>query len=214
MNKDCIIVFARNPVLGGVKTRIARETDNETALRIYQVLLQKTLITVSTMPQHSLVAFADSIPKDSIDFPIENFELQLGYDLGIRMQQAFRWNFNKGFDKIVLIGSDCYDLSNDVIQKAFDELDNHTCVIGPAEDGGYYLIGLNKKINEIFVDIEWGTKRVYQQTTSILDSLNISYTNIDTLTDIDTLSDVLKIPELQDIVEELSIENSKNSRNT
>ena len=86
-------------------------------------------------------------------------------------------------------------------------------MLGPAEDGGYYLIGLNTMITNIFEGIDWGTRKVYQQTTDVLKGMNIPFDKVDMLSDIDTLNDVMNVPELQEIVEELSVVYAKNNNN-
>ena len=108
------------------------------------------------------------------------------------MQNAFQECFDAGHDKVVIIGSDLLDLSEDIINEALLKLDDNDTVIGPAEDGGYYLLGLNKPFLEVFDIKDWGTETVYKQTVEKLFSKKVYV--LKTLNDIDYVEDLKPYP--------------------
>ncbi len=120
-----------------------------------------------------------------------NYELspQEGNSLGERMANAFDTVFSRGYRKAIIIGTDCIEISNDLISKAFQSLSKTEVVLGPSKDGGYYLIGLTKIINKIFDGIQWSTKQVLTQTLDNLMAIDQSYQLLETLRDIDTIRD-------------------------
>jgi rSAM/selenodomain-associated transferase 1 len=192
MKENLLIIFIRNPVLNRVKTRLAEKTGSIVALRIYSELLSATFKNASKVNSDKTIYFSDNI--DNSIKPGFSFqpEVQQGSGLGERMKNAFSESFEKGYNKIVIIGSDCYDLSPEIISEAFDKLQVSDCVLGPANDGGYYLIGLRKMIPDLFSDINWGSSEVFKQTLSILKKTSAVHTELNVLSDIDTLDDVLR----------------------
>jgi rSAM/selenodomain-associated transferase 1 len=90
--------------------------------------------------------------------------MQPSGDLGARLRSAFETAFRKGAERALAIGSDAPDISPEILSQAVDSLQNHDVVIGPAADGGYYLIGMTRSRPELFASIDWGTERVYAQT--------------------------------------------------
>ncbi|MDF1559591.1 MAG: TIGR04282 family arsenosugar biosynthesis glycosyltransferase [Bacteroidales bacterium] len=197
MNKNLLIVFIRNPVHGLVKTRLAEETGSKVALAIYNELLSAVFRNAIPVKSDKALYFSDEI-DETID-PGVFFEpqIQKGIGLGERMSNAFMESFSKGYERTVLIGSDCFELTPEVINKAFESLRNSDCVIGPATDGGYYLIGLRRAIPELFLGITWGSSEVLNQTIHIMDHRAISYSMIDALNDVDRLEDVMKYSKLK-----------------
>jgi rSAM/selenodomain-associated transferase 1 len=117
--------------------------------------------------------------------------VQLGDNLGDRMLNAFRDGFNLGYDKIVLIGSDLPDLNKQLIERAISSLDNNDVVFGPADDGGYYLIGMNTLIPNIFKDKPWSQPNLLDVSLEELDELNHSVATLENLNDIDTFEDLI-----------------------
>jgi len=113
---------------------------------------------------------------------------QKGSDLGEKMYNAIKWLFSKGYKKISLIGSDSPDLPLTFIIDAFDKLDSYKLIIGPSEDGGYYLIGMNKLYDSIFKDIKWGHDSVLKDTISNANAAGISYFLLPEWYDIDDLN--------------------------
>ena len=108
------------------------------------------------------------------------------------MLHAMMRGFNTGFRHIVLIGTDCYELSATILESAFAALEDSDAVVGPASDGGFYLIGLNRLIPDIFLDREWSTNKVLGETIEILLRLDITHQLLPELSDIDTFDDLKK----------------------
>lgn len=119
-----------------------------------------------------------------------NFHLQQGIDLGIRMRNAFQ-TILKTYQQAVIIGTDIPDLNNDIILKAFKSLDNNDFVIGPSNDGGYYLLGMKNLFNPVFKDIEWSTPDVLKSTIGKIEYAQKRYQLIDPVVDVDTKEDLL-----------------------
>ncbi|MGB5316375.1 MAG: TIGR04282 family arsenosugar biosynthesis glycosyltransferase [Robiginitalea sp.] len=165
-----LLIFTRNPVPGKCKTRLAATIGDQAALDIYVFLLQHTASQCAGLPGvEKIVYFSDSIGDGAIwDTDTFDYRLQQGADLGLRMQQAFKDAFTAGYREVIVIGSDLLDLSTSDLQNAFDLLSENEAVLGPAEDGGYYLLGLKKNIPGIFQNKTWGTKTVLQDTLNDL----------------------------------------------
>jgi rSAM/selenodomain-associated transferase 1 len=188
MHKNLIITFTRNPELGKVKSRLAKGIGETSALEIYKFLLEHTKNVLSKLDCDRAVYYSVKIRENDIwDSEVFSKHQQFGDDLGARMQNAFDNGFKKGYEKIIIVGSDLYDLNTEIINQAFKKLDTNDNVIGPAEDGGYYLLGM-KTLNTSVFDIEnWGTETVYKQTVSKLTS---SLYVLETLNDIDYVEDL------------------------
>lgn len=184
-----LIIFAKNPVLGQVKTRLAKRIGSEMALEVYHILLRKTARVTATLPSEKRVYFTPEIPENtpwsSADY---DKRLQQGSDLGERMMNAFKDAFNEGFKHVVLIGSDLYDLTPTHLDEAFKQLLDHDVVLGPALDGGYYLIGLNELHPCLFKDKNWGTSRVLKDTLRNLEKHDVALLTM--LNDIDIYEDL------------------------
>jgi len=118
------------------------------------------------------------------------YQVQQGQDLGERMFQAFLDAFDAGSDRAVIIGTDCPELTADILRQAFEALQTHNLVLGPASDGGYYLIGLQRSVAELFQNIPWGSDQVLTQTCQIADQLGLTMTQLPVLTDIDRPEDL------------------------
>ncbi|WP_055434887.1 TIGR04282 family arsenosugar biosynthesis glycosyltransferase [Lacinutrix algicola] len=188
MHKNLIITFTRNPELGKVKSRLAKSIGEASALEVYKFLLEHTKEVLSKLDCDRAVYYSVKIRENDIwDSQVFSKHQQFGNDLGERMKNAFENGFKKGYEKIIIVGSDLYDLNTEIINQAFIQLDTHDNVIGPAEDGGYYLLGM-KTLNPSVFDIEnWGTETVYKQTISKLTS---SLYVLETLNDIDYVEDL------------------------
>ena len=185
MLKNLLVVFARTPTLGKVKTRNAKEMGVEKALSIYSKLLEYTL-KISKASDLPYKVYLSEFPITQPDF---QFEIQQGSNLGDKMKTAFLSELDK-YEKVVLIGSDCLDISANDITNAFQDLDRVDLVIGPAVDGGYYLIGMKKPYNNIFSEIPWGTSEVLAKTLEKCSNSNISVHLLRELNDIDYPEDL------------------------
>jgi hypothetical protein len=190
-----LIVFSKNPVAGQVKTRLAATIGDREALQVYESLRSLTQDETARVNATRAVFYSDFIPEKDLFLTAgtETF-IQEGLDLGERMQRAFLKGFALGFRHIVLIGTDCPELSTFLIDQAFESLTINDVVIGPARDGGFYLIGLNKALPELFLDRRWSTPEVLRESISIVRSHERSYTLLPALSDIDTIDDLKNSP--------------------
>ena len=196
MEENLILIFTRNPELGKVKTRLAASIGNENALEIYKFLLQHTNKIVSKVDATRRVLYSEEIIDNDIwDNKIYQKALQLGTDLGDKMKNAFADGFENGYKKIVIIGTDLYDLRISDIEMAFKNLENNDIVIGPAEDGGYYLLGLKFIPENIFSNKKWSTETVFEDTSKDIQSYKVYL--LETKNDIDTVDDIKNIQVFQ-----------------
>ncbi|MGB0185297.1 MAG: TIGR04282 family arsenosugar biosynthesis glycosyltransferase [Flavobacteriaceae bacterium] len=195
MQENLIIIFARNPKLGKVKTRLAKTIGDFAALETYKILMKHTANVVEKSNAEKIVFYSEYIDHNDVWAKIKCKKVkQSEGDLGEKMQTAFEYAFELGYKKIVIIGSDVYSLKTEHIDSAFTQLETHDVVIGPAHDGGYYLLGLNFIIPELFEQKKWGTSSVLKNTLADLNELNV--TLLEPLNDIDTYEDLKKEPQL------------------
>ncbi|MDG1698305.1 MAG: TIGR04282 family arsenosugar biosynthesis glycosyltransferase [Polaribacter sp.] len=193
--KNALIIFIRNPILGKVKTRLAKSVGDETALNIYRFLLDKTKEVTQHLPCDKIVFYSEEIiNKDIWDTPIYQKKLQDGADLGAKMNHAFESCFKNNYKNVVLIGSDVFDLKESHLEEAFEQLEKKNVVMGPALDGGYYLLGLKKEHPEIFINKNWGTSTVRKNTMKHLEKENVHL--LPMLNDIDVIEDLKHHPAL------------------
>tara|TARA_B110000971_G_scaffold221607_1_gene269453 strand:- start:6598 stop:7209 length:612 start_codon:yes stop_codon:yes gene_type:complete len=187
--ENLLLIFTRNPELGKVKTRLAKTVGDETALKIYKFLLQKTRDISSKVTSDKAVYYSVKIRNNDIwDTNSYQKYQQLGEDLGLRMLNAFKNSFDAGYKKVLIIGSDLYDLSTERIDIAFNELDTNDVVIGPAEDGGCYLLGMNTLQENIFKNKDWGTDTVRKDTLVDLKDKKVHL--LSALNDVDVFEDI------------------------
>jgi rSAM/selenodomain-associated transferase 1 len=186
-----LIVFVKNSIPGKVKTRIAKDIGDEKAMELYNILKAHTADISAQADADKWVFYADYIENnDFFNESLFDKKLQADAEFGMRMQTAFDEGFAVGHDKIVLICSDCYELNSDHIREAFRLLDHKEAVLGPAFDGGYYLIGLRKMYSVLFDEKSWSTNSVLSDTIEDLNSLEISYDLLEPLSDIDLAADI------------------------
>ena len=195
MSNLLIIVFVRNPELGRVKTRLAKSIGDQAALETYKILSKHTSKIISEIDSDQLIFYSDKIQDNDI-WTATNCkkQIQTKGDLGQKMLAAFQFGFSLGYQKILIIGSDLYSLRPKHIESAFEQLENYDVVIGPALDGGYYLLGLNFIIPKIFKQKQWSTSSVLKETLSDLKEFNVNL--LEPLNDIDTYEDLKKEPQL------------------
>ncbi|NNE02295.1 MAG: glycosyltransferase [Eudoraea sp.] len=193
---NLLIIFTRNPELGKCKTRLAASVGNETALAIYIFLLRHTQTVTTPLKVDKEVHYSDRIGEDDLwDPEAYKKKMQWGEELGARMYHAIKAGFEAGYKRIILIGSDLYDLSTQDLEEAFDALHTHEVVLGPAEDGGYYLLGTTHLIPEIFKNKAWGTGSVLADTLANLTEKNTHL--LETKNDVDVLEDIKDTPVFQ-----------------
>ena len=190
MHKNLIITFTRNPELGKVKSRLAKGIGEASALEVYKLLLEHTKNVLLKLDCDKAVYYSVKVRENDIWNPkFFSKHQQFGDDLGERMYNAFDNGFKKGYEKIIIVGSDLYDLNAETITKAFKKLDQNDNVIGPAEDGGYYLLGMKTLHPSVFKIENWGTETVYEQTILKLNDNSVYVLN--KLNDIDYVEDLV-----------------------
>jgi rSAM/selenodomain-associated transferase 1 len=190
-----LLVFVRNPVLGKVKTRLARTIGPQKALQVYHLLLQYTLQTVQGLHCRKRVCYADFVPATD-QWQEAGFQpaMQRGDNLGDRMLDAFRQAFSEGYGPVVIIGSDCAEITAPVIEEAFHLLRTQPVVIGPAVDGGYYLLGMNRLVEGVFREKTWSSPSLLTETIHELNRSGIAFGLLPVLSDIDEASDLDRLP--------------------
>jgi len=188
-SKKLLIIFTRNPELGKVKTRLSKSLGDIVALDIYQFLLDKTKEATQNISADKVVYYSEKIAENDLwNSSLYKKEVQFGDDLGAKMEYAFQTAFENNYEKVLLIGSDLYDLEPSHINEAFEKLKNKDVVIGPALDGGYYLVGLKKNYPEIFKNKRWGTSSVRKDTLKNLEKVDVHLLPI--LNDVDVVEDI------------------------
>lgn len=186
------MIFIKNPALGKVKTRLAKTVGPYKALKIYQFLLDHTMeITYELDKLDKFVFYNEFIPTRDV-WPDRHYQkaLQTGKDLAEKMSNAFKMATNEGYAKVVLMMPDCPKMSDTIIEKAFKVLDNHDFVIGPTNDGGFYLIGMKEFQPQVFAGRQYSTERVFQETVAEIEKLNKKYFKLPTLVDVDMEDDL------------------------
>lgn len=190
--KNLLLIFTRNPELGKCKTRLAATVGNENALAIYKFLLQHTARITKNLNAVKQVWYSEEVWENDIwENSVYAKKLQKGEDLGVRMANAFTSGFAAGFEKICIIGSDMYDLNQIDLEQAFESLNNNDYVIGGAEDGGYYLLGMKKFNPNLFQNKNWGTKTVLSNTLSDLENEKVHLLQV--RNDVDIYEDIMGI---------------------
>ncbi len=190
MNKKrLLIVFMRNPVLGKTKTRLANDVGDRMAYEVYVKLLEHTHRVAKYAICDKIVYYSDKIIHNDI-WEKELFmkAVQSKGDIGMRMEAAFAKAFSDGYQSVVVTGTDIFGLTTGIINMAFYKLKSNDFVIGPAKDGGYYLLGMNKMNYDLFRNKKWSSEIVYGQT--IKNFGRSKYYSLPELTDLDTLDDV------------------------
>ncbi|TGL39740.1 TIGR04282 family arsenosugar biosynthesis glycosyltransferase [Leptospira perdikensis] len=191
MGTNKLIIFAKQPKLGKVKTRLSVSIGEEETLKIYYELLKITKTVTSNLKVEKFV-YWDHLTKnssESFDFGYPNKTQELG-DLGYKMEVAFQKEFQMETGKIVIIGTDCPFLTEEILLKAYKDLDHSDFILGPARDGGYYLLGMKTFLPFVFHSIPWSTKDVLSLTIESIRKNNKTFTLLDELCDIDDIDDL------------------------
>jgi uncharacterized protein len=189
--KKLLIIFYRNPELGKVKNRLAVTIGEERALAIYLLMAAHARKTSLAIHVDKVVYYSRFI--DTEDNWLNNdFQkrLQQGEDLGEKMKHAFEESFSSGYESVCIIGTDCLELTKEILNEAFECLTHQDAVLGPAVDGGYYLLGMNRMIPELFANKKWSTSTVCEDTIEDLKLLQCSYHLLPVLHDVDNESDL------------------------
>lgn len=193
-----LIIFAREPVPGKVKTRLAQSIGDRAAAGIYSAMLSDTVHKAALLDNVRIMIFWATENGDVPEFSnlpgVETF-VQSGEDLGKRMDNAFNAAFSHGVSRCCIIGSDSPDLPIEFLSQAFDSLDESDTdiVYGPAEDGGYYLLGMKQLWSPLFKNMQWSSPAVMVETVKLINKLGLKSHRLPQWHDIDTYDDLLKI---------------------
>jgi len=188
MRKQLLIVFVKNIQLGKVKTRLAKTIGDEKALEVYQKLISVTKNASNKCNVDKHIFYSDFIGGDDWGKAVKF--IQKGNDIGERMLNAFEQGFDEGYQQIILIGSDLPDINETIIKQGFSALSDTPFVFGPAEDGGYYLVGMIKYTPTLFFNKPWSQPNLLDKTLLELDNDKTTFTLLKTLNDIDTFEDL------------------------
>ena len=192
-----LVVFARNPVAGKVKTRLIPALGAEGATALYREMLEATLLMTTQVRAAEVSLWCDT-PGETCKALADVHGIgcfhQRGADLGARMHDAFSRQFLVS-QRVILIGSDCPGLTADYLDSAFELLHSRDAVIGPAMDGGYVMIGLKRPEPGLFEQIQWGSRNVLDQTRARFRQLGLDASELVPLHDIDTPGDLAHYPQ-------------------
>jgi len=191
-----VLLFVRAPQRGHVKTRLATRLGDDRTLALYRCFVEDIIATLKAGSFQASVFYTPDDQEAQVQAWLGRHARcypQFGSDLGQRMHAALIKTFGKSVKQAVLIGSDFPDLGIEVMQEAFSALQENDVVIGPARDGGYYLIGFQKDAlsTDIFTGIAWGTSQVFQQTLMQIKQANLTYHILPAWYDIDTYEDLM-----------------------
>jgi uncharacterized protein len=191
-----LIIFTRYPEPGTTKTRLIGALGANGAAELHRQMTElvvgmgrKSKASIGIAIEIRFAGGDDSKMRQWLGNDMD-YAGQTGLDLGERMDNAFKAGFDQGCDRIVLVGSDCPGLTTDILDKAFQVLDHHPVVLGPAADGGYYLVGLKQRLPILFKEIPWGTEHVLEETRKALSIREISCALLERLSDVDTPEDL------------------------
>jgi rSAM/selenodomain-associated transferase 1 len=201
----CLIVFAKTPIRGRVKTRMRPFLSEDDCLRLHSLLLRLWLGRLREWDLGQVHKALFLTPKGAdranadlvLDVPQGvAVETQQGQDLGDRLSHAFDQKWNQGFRKLVFIGTDSPALGIEDLHAAFEALDANEVVLGPATDGGYYLIGFSARLPMLFSRISWGTSEVFRETVQFLEANAIRWKRLRESFDLDTYEDLVNFHRL------------------
>lgn len=193
---NALCIFAKYPELGKVKTRLAKDVGETKALQIYAKVLNNLIKEHKNNDYDLHIAFTPTSKEKEFKQLYSNLKFfsQNGENLGVKIHNAFR-HLLKKYKKVIIIGSDTPDLSKELINKAFNELNEKEIVLGPCFDGGYYLIGM-KKNHDVFSNIKWSTDSVLNDTINIIERKRLSLVLLSKKHDIDTKDELKYYDEL------------------
>ncbi|MEH1780190.1 MAG: TIGR04282 family arsenosugar biosynthesis glycosyltransferase [Nostoc sp.] len=194
--KRHLIIFTRYPEPGKTKTRLIPVLGIVGAANLQRQMSEYTIFQVQELQKAIDISMEVRFAGGDSQLMEDWLGLDLVYrsqskgDLGLRMARSLFEAFQSGMEQVIIIGTDCPGVNAQILATAFEKLDAFDLVLGPAIDGGYYLIGLRQPIPELFVNIDWGTNGVFQKTVDIAQKLNLSYVNLSPLADVDRPEDL------------------------
>ena len=195
---NSVIVFARYPEAGKVKTRLSKTMGTEFAAGFYRQMAENIFNICVALPRsindlHLYYYNENDTERIKNWVPPEfSLHLQEGADLGEKMKNAFDLMFKNRYKKVIIIGTDCPGINRNIILKSFTKLSQYNVVTGPSNDGGYYLLGMNKFYPFLFDGIEWSSNQVLKRTIEIITQNKLKYFMLPRLIDIDTEEDLNK----------------------
>jgi uncharacterized protein len=191
---DVLIVFVKAPRPGAVKTRLAADLGPGPAAEVYRVIAEEEIRRTAPAAREyeRLFFFAPADARADVArwLPAESLLPQEGHDLGARMAHAFDAAFARGAGRAAIVGTDVPHVSRALVKEALLALDDHDVVVGPARDGGYYLLALDRRRPALFEGIPWSTPDVLAATAERARALGLRLGMLEPLSDIDTLEDV------------------------
>ncbi len=204
---SALIIFVKNACLGKVKSRLAISVGDRLALEVYQLLSHYTALVTHGLEMDKFVYYSDYIEREDCwtDAVFEKKRQANIDNLGVKMASAFQELYELSYAKMIIIGSDCLLLSEEILQEAMDELSQNQVVIGPSEDGGYYLMGINfEKINTNYKDVlfelfhhkSWSHAAVLEEAWMACEKMSLQYFLLPMLTDVDTFQDLQRSMDL------------------
>jgi len=188
--QNVLLIFVKNTVKGKVKTRLAKTLGEDKALEVYKDLLSYTHKITKDLSLKKIAYYNEWIAQEDI-FHTGNYDkaVQVIGELGVKMKKAFELAFENNAENVIIIGSDCPELTHEIILEAFEALKKHDVVLGPAVDGGYYLLGMSTFLPFLFDNKEWSTPTVFEATKVDIEKHQLSLYELPVLSDIDTEKD-------------------------
>lgn len=194
---DCLIIFTRYPIPGETKTRLIPAVGAVGAANLHSQMTQHTVNQARKLRDTDPTSIEVHVAQERDDRDLTNwlgvdlfYQVQGNGDLGERMARSISLAIQAGSERVIIIGTDCPSVNPDLLKSAFQQLTDRDLILGPAIDGGYYLIGLRRFIPELFGGINWSTAAVFQQTVDIADRLGLSRGTLPALADIDRPEDL------------------------
>jgi rSAM/selenodomain-associated transferase 1 len=193
-----ILLFVKYPEIGKVKSRLSASISKKKVAKIYSFFVEDILERLKETPYETIICYH---PEESINKfkkwlgPDYSYMPQKGNNLGERLKKGFEKGFQQGFTKLIALGSDSPDLYISIIDEAFENLDEFDTIIGPCEDGGYYLIGFSKQsfFPEVFDKIPWSSENVFERSIKALSKANQKVFILPLWNDIDTIDDLFNL---------------------
>jgi len=208
--KSALLIFIKNPELGKVKTRLAATIGDENALKVFNKLLENIHQKSLGVSADKTVYYSSFIDENDI-WENEIFQKKIqnqSPDLGQRMFSAFKEAQTSGYTKALIVGSDIFEVTTQILDHGFELLENSDTVIGPSPDGGYYAIGFNFQnihssdfLHKIFLNKTWSHQNVSADAIDVINSYSLTCGFLPTLNDIDTEEDLKKNPDLYNIIQ-------------
>lgn len=197
LSNSCILLFVKAPQPGQVKSRLAKSIGQAHATRLYESFGLDLLACLSHLSAEVIIFFAPKTAEAQIKTWLgrdRHYQPQVGLDLGQRLHNAFEHTFQRGFERVLVIGSDSPDLPVAILQTALEGLQSHEVAIGASEDGGYYALGFSRQgfLPAVFQGIAWSTDKVFAQTLSCLQRHQKNLLQLPVWYDVDTLEDLNK----------------------